>query len=307
MLNVGIVQMESKPLRVEENLTLAGRLIAQAAADGAQLVVLPELFNVGYCFGDELMDVAETLDGRTVDWLRAQAAKHNTYVTASLFERHERHFYNTMVMVGSDGSVQSYRKRNPTVVEMALWRRGDMPGPGVSETPSGRIGGAICFDSFALETFEGFRRSAVDLVILVACWGGSRTTPSRPELAMGNRFLQRWARLASEVVPYEYATQLGVPTVFVNQGGTTNSPLPRPRLWPFPSLPDVEYAFLGRSRVLDASGGVLVQATGSEVAFHAVAAVDVRARGAAGNIDRVDYRPRYLSTDYYFVQPPCWQ
>ena len=75
-----------------------GRLIA--AAEGAQLVVLPEMFNVGFTFGEELMTVAEELDGRTIDWLRAQAARHGIYITGSLYERFAGHFYNTMFMVG---------------------------------------------------------------------------------------------------------------------------------------------------------------------------------------------------------------
>ena len=67
MLNVGIIQMQSSVLKVEENLSRAEQHIAKAAENGAQLVVLPEMFNVGFYLGEELMTVAETLDGRTVD------------------------------------------------------------------------------------------------------------------------------------------------------------------------------------------------------------------------------------------------
>ena len=304
MLSIGIIQMQSAPLRVEENLSLAGRLVAQAATDGAQLVVLPEVFNVGFYFGEDLMTVAETLDGRTVNWLKSQAVRYNAYVTTSLYEQYESHFYNTMVMVGSDGSVQYYRKRNPTWQEVTVWRRSPVPGPGVFDTPFGRVGGAICFDSFSRETLEGFRRSAVDLVVLVTCWGASRSASLRPDVVLASRSLRRWSYLASEVVPYEYATRLGVPTVFVNQGGTTHTPWPKPRFWPLPSLPNIEYDSCGKCRVLDASGDALVQARGSEAACCAVVAADVQPAGAPAAIGRVDYPPRYLNADYYFVQPP---
>ena len=181
MLNVGIVQMLATPLRVGENLALAERCIERAGGEGAQLVVLPEMFNVGFTFGEELMTVAEELDGRTIHWLKAQAARHGIYITGSLYERFEGYFYNTMFMVGSDGSLQYYRKRNPTCQETTVWRRSDVPGPGIFDTPFGRIGGVICFDSFARETFEGFKRSAVELVVIVALWGTIRPVARHPE------------------------------------------------------------------------------------------------------------------------------
>lgn len=130
------------------------------------------MFNVGYYLAEELMAVAETLEaGKTVKWLKSQAGLHGIYIITSLYERHEGHFYNTMVMVARDGSLQYYRKRNPALSEAAVWRRSPVPGPGIFDTPLGRIGGAICFDSFTRETFEGFKQSAVELAVIVACWG----------------------------------------------------------------------------------------------------------------------------------------
>ena len=84
MLNVGIVQMQAVPLRVEKNLSLAEDLIAKVADHGAQLVVLPDMFNVGFHFGEALMGVAETLDDKTVNRLKAQAARHNIYIITSI-------------------------------------------------------------------------------------------------------------------------------------------------------------------------------------------------------------------------------
>jgi predicted amidohydrolase len=224
MLNVGIVQMLAAPLRVGENLALAERCIERTVGEGAQLVVLPEMFNVGFHFGEDLMTVAEELDGRTIDWLKAQASRHGVYITGSLYERFEGYFYNTMFMVGNDGSLQYYRKRNPTCQETTVWRRSDVPGPGIFETPFGRIGGVICFDSFARETFEGFKRSAVELVVIVALWGTTRPVARHPETSLFHHLLKRWSHLASEVVPQQYATMLSVPAVFVNQAGTIRFP-----------------------------------------------------------------------------------
>jgi len=304
MLNVGIIQMQSTPLKTEENLSLAESLITQAAKDGAQLVVLPEMFNVGYYLGEELMTVAETLEaGRTVTWLRSQATRQGLYIITSLYERHEGHFYNTMVLVGSDGSLQHYRKRNPALSEVAVWRRSPVPGPGIFDTPVGRVGGAICFDSFARETFEGFRKSMVELVVIVACWGVPRPAPGRPDMLLSRPILQLSQHLASEVIPYQYAIQLNVPVVFVNQGGTTQTPgaVPPPYPWP---VPQVTYEFHGNSHIRNAAAKVLVRASSTDPAFCAVVPVDVRPAHVRPEIMRIDTAPRYLSADYYFVQPP---
>jgi predicted amidohydrolase len=296
--------MQATPLKVEENLSLAEGLIIQAAKDGAQLVVLPEMFNVGYYLGEELMTVAERLEaGKTVHWLKSQAGRHGVYIISSLYERHEGHFYNTMVMVGSEGSLQYYRKRNPALNEIAVWRRSPFPGPGIFETPFGRVGGAICFDSFTRETFEGFKKSAVELVVTVSCWCVLQPVRRRPDFLLSRPILQLYQNLASEVMPYQYATQLGVPVVFVNQGGTTQTPgaVPPPYPWP---VPLVKCDFHGNSHIRDASGKVLVRASSTDTAFCAVVPVDVQPADMRPEITRIDTPPRYLSADYYFVQAP---
>ncbi len=311
MLNVGILQMQATPLKVEENLSMAEGLIIRAAQNSAKLIVLPEMFNVGYFLGEALMTVAETIEtGRTINWLKAQASRHGVYIMASLYERYEGHFYNTMVVVGSDGSLQYYRKRNPALSEIAVWRRSPIPGPGIFDTPFGRVGGAICFDSFTHETFAGFQKSAVELVVIVSCWGVPRPIKGRPDLRLSLPILELSQNLASDVVPYQYATQLGVPVVFVNQGGTTQTPGAVPPAYPWP-VPQLTYDFHGNSHVRDASGKVLVRAGSTDSAFCAVVPVDVRPSTVRPEITRIDVPPRYLSRGYYFVPSPrrgkVWQ
>lgn len=304
MVNLGIIQMQAVPLRVQENLTLAGNLITQVVRQGAQLVVLPEMFNVGFYFGGDLMEVAETLDGKTVNWLKSKAEKHGVYITTSLYERHQGHYFNTMVMVGSDGSTQYYRKRNPTWQERAVWRRSEDPGPGIFDTPFGRVGGVICFDSFARETFEGFRNNDVDLIIIVACFGTTQPMLLRPDVAVARPVHDRWSFLASEIVPYQYATKLGVPTVFVNQGGATHTPAPFPKFWPLPPISKIRYDFCGRSCILDPSGEVLIRLESNEADIYATVSLAVNNLTKVPVDNLVDTPIDYLNKGYYFVQPP---
>ncbi len=303
-MNVGIVQMEPVALDAARNLSRAEKLLSAVVLEGAKLVVLPEMFNVGFYFGESLMAVAEPLDGPTVAWLKKMAAEHHVYITCSFYESFEGYFYNTMVMVGYDGSLQYYRKRNPTWQERLVWRRADEPGPGIFDTPFGRVGGVICFDSFARETFLGFQKSRVDLVVVIACWGRPRLTKKRPDLLLGASIMKKWSHIAAEIVPRQYARHLSVPVVFVNNAGVTRTPaaFPRPHFWPFAEL---EYAFYGRSYACDRSGQVKTRAWKSDIDYWGVADLDIepeeKDRPAAS---RTEVPLDYLDSHYYFVQPP---
>jgi predicted amidohydrolase len=114
MINIGIIQFEPRIFDVDGNLSRLEDHIQQAASESAQLIVLPEMFNAGFTTQEELMTVAEPMDGRTVSWMQEQAIKHNTILTGSIYEHYQGHFYNTMVLITPDRNRQHYRKRNPT-------------------------------------------------------------------------------------------------------------------------------------------------------------------------------------------------
>ena len=97
----------------ERNLATADRLTRDAAADGADLVVLPEKFNV-LGDGDHLRAGAETLDGPSISWARETARELGIdLVAGSIAELREgrEKLSNTSVHVGPDGDVRAvYRK-----------------------------------------------------------------------------------------------------------------------------------------------------------------------------------------------------
>jgi deaminated glutathione amidase len=142
-----------------QNLASAARLVAGAAGDGAELVVLPELFSL-YGNAATLRAAAEPLEGPTLAWASQVASEHGIWLVAGSFVegigRSRNH--NTSVLVGPDGSVAaSYRKLHlfDVDVEGAVTRESDAVAPGdtvVSATVAladGQrlpVGLTICYD-----------------------------------------------------------------------------------------------------------------------------------------------------------------
>jgi predicted amidohydrolase len=140
----------------ERNLESADRLTRAAAGDGAELVVLPEKFNVLGTHEDYLAG-AETLDGPTIGWARDTARELGIdLVAGSIVERREgrEKLSNTSVHVGPDGEVKAvYRKIHMFDVEVGgqVYRESDSEEPGeegvLSELAAGqRLGLTVCYD-----------------------------------------------------------------------------------------------------------------------------------------------------------------
>src|SRR3954463_4161033 len=97
----------------QRNLAMADRLTREAAADGADLVVLPEKFNV---LGehDDYVAGAESLDGPTISWAQDAARELEIdLVAGSIVEKREgrEKLSNTSVHIGPDGELKAvYRK-----------------------------------------------------------------------------------------------------------------------------------------------------------------------------------------------------
>ena len=139
----------------QANLATADRLTRDAAADGCDLIVLPEKFNVlgpheAYEAG------AEALDGPTVTWARDTARELGVDLVAGSFvERREDHdkLSNTSVHVGSDGEVRGvYRKIHmfDVTVDGKSYRESTSQEAGeeivTSEAEEARLGLTVCYD-----------------------------------------------------------------------------------------------------------------------------------------------------------------
>ena len=138
------------------NLQIADRLTRAAAGDGANLVVLPEKFNVLGTHEDYIAG-AETLDGPTVAWAREVAAELGIdLVAGSIVERREdrQKLSNTSVHVGPDGRLHAvYRKIHMFDVEVGgqVYRESESEEAGDEIVLSDAAGGlslglTVCYD-----------------------------------------------------------------------------------------------------------------------------------------------------------------
>lgn len=142
--------------RPAENLAKAMEMTRQAAAQGAQVVCLPELFLSPYfCKVEDYryFELAESIPGPTTDALAPLAAELDVVLIASLFEkRAEGLYHNTLaVLDGKRGYAGKYRKMHipddPLFLEKFYFTPGDL-GFKVFDTPPARVGTLICWDQW---------------------------------------------------------------------------------------------------------------------------------------------------------------
>jgi len=139
-----------------ENLQRAMDRVREAAAKGAQVICLPELFQTQYfCQREDaaLFDLAEPIPGPTTQKLSALAKELKIVLVASLFERRAAGVYhNTAVTFDTDGSQRDiYRKMHipddPLYYEKYYFTPGDL-GFKATTTSAGRVGTLVCWDQW---------------------------------------------------------------------------------------------------------------------------------------------------------------
>lgn len=162
---VAAVQASYVLLDRDATLTRVEELIAQAANQGADLIVFPEAFipgtplwidSVRIWDGDEqwyarLVDQSVVIPGPETRRLGAAARAAGVHVVIGVQERepHGATIYNTVLYIGPDGSLLgTHRKLVPTGSERTVWGRGDGSTLEVVPTALGRLGGLICWENY---------------------------------------------------------------------------------------------------------------------------------------------------------------
>jgi N-carbamoylputrescine amidase len=250
-LRVALVQ-ERNQASVEQNLALIEQRVANAAARGAQLVLLQELHNGAYfCQHQDVceFDAAEAIPGPSTDRIGALAKKHGVVIVSSLFERRAAGLYhNTAVVLETDGSIAGkYRKMHipddPGFNEKFYFTPGDM-GFHPIDTSVGRLGVLVCWDQWYPEAARLMALAGAELLLYPTAIGWD------PGDEDDEKARQRQAWLLSH---RGHAVANGLPVLSCNRVGHEASPIGRRGI-----------DFWGSSHVLGPQGEFIAEASSSE-------------------------------------------
>ena len=148
MFRLGLIQMRVEPGGPPANLRRARKLIDQAAAGGAQVVVLPEAMDCGWTH-PSARDLAEPVpEGNTCRELTRAAIEAGVYVCSGVVERDGPRLYNAAVLIAPTGELLlHHRKLNELDIAHDLYAQGDRLG--VARTELATFGLMVCADGFA--------------------------------------------------------------------------------------------------------------------------------------------------------------
>ena len=213
MVKVAAVQMKMGENQ-EANREKAEALVREAAAGGAQIVLLPELFEGLYFCKD--MDAkyfawAQPRDSHPlIAHFSALAKALGVVLPLSYFERDGERYFNSLVMIDADGTVlENYRKTHipsgPGYEEKFYFAPGDT-GFKVWETRFGKLGVGICWDQWFPETARSLALMGAELIFYPTAIG------SEPEIHVDSK--DHWQRVqqghsAANTVPVIAANRIG--------------------------------------------------------------------------------------------------
>lgn len=175
-MKVVAVQMKCSPEQ-PDNFSRASSLIRTAAQQGAELVVLPELFaTLGR--PSHMRQIAEPLDGPTLAWAQSATQANNcALIAGSFIERDGAALFNTSIAVCTDGSLLgSYRKIHlfDVDIEGARSKESDTfssgTDPVVVDINGLRVGLTLCYDLRFPELFRAEADQGADIIVVPAAF-----------------------------------------------------------------------------------------------------------------------------------------
>ncbi|QOD92236.1 carbon-nitrogen hydrolase [Lysobacter sp. CW239] len=235
----------------DANLTLIEQRVAEAARQGAKLVLLQEIHNGPYFCQHESVDefdLAEPIPGPSTDRLGKLAQQHGVVLVSSLFERRAAGLYhNTAVVHEADGSMAGkYRKMHipddPGFYEKFYFTPGDL-GFEPIDTSVGRLGVLVCWDQWYPEAARLMALAGAEVLLYPTAIGFDPDD----DQAEKNRQRDAWV-----ITHRGHAVANGLPVLSCNRVGHEPSPL---------GASGVD--FWGNSHVLGPQGEFLAEA-GSE-------------------------------------------
>lgn len=283
-LRVAALQMTPKLANAAANLEQAEQLLREALRQGAQWIILPEMFTTAAAFHPEMLMAIEPIDGKPLQLLKRLAREGNAVIGGSFLAKHELDVFNTFVLVMPDGTVVQHNKDFPTYWENCYYKKGH--DDGVLATPIGPVGSVLCWEFIRSKTAKRLLNK-VKLVVGGSCWW---TLPDdadtdSPRRAMNLKMLQQ--------APVHMAKMLGVPVIHGSHAGKFEA-------FFSPELADVSYnsAFLGEAMIVDAHGKILAHRSQNEGAGVLTAEVNIAKPAPSEPIPNDFWTPKEMPEDW---------
>ncbi len=214
MVKVAAIQM-SMTENQDENVENAEQKVREAAANKAQIILLPELFEGLYFCKDmdtKYFSWAKEREGHPlIERFSALAKELNVVLPLSYFEKAGDDYFNSLVLIDADGAVlENYRKTHipsgPGYEEKFYFKPGDT-GFKVWQSAYGMIGVGICWDQWFPETARSLALLGAELIFYPTAIG------SEPEIHVDSK--AHWQRVqaghaAANTVPVIAANRIGV-------------------------------------------------------------------------------------------------
>ena len=242
---IAVIQRPPVFLDREKTINQVLLHIDEAAGNGASLLVFPEAYIPGYPTwiwrlrpgGDMAVssDIHARLRQNSVDLARGDlqpvldaAAKHNVTVVLGLNELDSRFtgttLFNTVVIIGPDGKILNrHRKLMPTNPERMVWGMGDASGLKVVDTPAGRLGALICWESYMpLARYASYAQE-IDIYVAPTWDSGENWVASMRHIAReaGCWVIGTATALQGKDIPADFPElqKLFKPEEWINDGG----------------------------------------------------------------------------------------
>ena len=201
---------------IDANIANVTRLVREAHAKGAQVILPPELFEGEYfCRVEDeglFANAKPVGEHKAVLAMQALAAELKVHIPTSFFEADGPHYYNSLAMIGPDGKVQGvYRKSHipdgPGYEEKFYFRPGNT-GFKVWDGPAAKIGVGVCWDQWYPETARAMMLMGAQLLFYPTAIGSEPHDTSLDTARLWRRAMVGHA--VSNVVPVIAANRVGV-------------------------------------------------------------------------------------------------
>ena len=213
MVKVSAIQMSMSEDKYS-NIAKADSLVREAHKNGAQIILLPELFESLYFCKDKdnkYFSLAnQRKNNKLIKHFSALAKELHVVILVSYFEKSKTDYFNSLVVINSDGTeMDNYRKTHipdgPGYEEKFYFKSGDS-GFKVYETAYGKIGVGICWDQWFCETARALTLMGAEIIFYPTAIG------SEPEIELDSK--EHWQRVqmghaAANTVPVVVANRIG--------------------------------------------------------------------------------------------------